>query len=1133
MSAAPQSPTPPDLPERYRPRERIGVGGIGEVWRVVDGNLRRDLAAKVLRPDRRSAEHAVRLTREALLTGRLQHPGVPPVVEQGLTVDGHPFFIMKLVGGANLRDVLAGKDSTGGRNRPDRLLTVVRQVCETVGFAHAAGIVHRDLKPANVMVGAHGEVQVMDWGLAALLRGGSPESPPSHSAAAPSPAADADGGADGDATIPSGGTGQKSDPLAETVTPPIAFPPESTVTPDKTVTPDGSVTPSVGAGLRIERPSGGGNPRNEDPIEGMPSDPLAAFTVSGAYIGTPAYMPPEQARGDTAAITARSDVFGLGGILCRLLTGKAPFATSGSIPALRLAVAGDLSLALSRLGTCGADGALIDLCRRCLSKDPADRPADGAAVAEELRQYEAGVRERLEREKIARAAAEVRVVEERKVRRASVGLAIAALCLVLTVGAFAWDRQQRRLVEDARASEARTEIVALLGQARTLQADYRFDAARALLDNAAARAAEVGADDSAEAVAAAVRDLSVVQRLDEIRLKKATPIGGFFETAFANGPDGAYAQAFAEGGIALNDEAPAVVGARIATQSNAAALVAALDDWAADELDPVRRERLLRFAEAASPHPVRAALLSHPGDDEAWNRAVALPRGDGADESDGLRSVAVLLAQRVRMRRAAGLDAEDGLETLAAAAADHPSDFWLQYHTGLTFAYAPPRQSERAIGYYRAALAVRPENAGLLYELGNQLWNVARHREAETAFRRSVEAGGHAHARINLAHLLSYQNRGEEAEALFRNGLLATPDDPALLSGYAYFLAALGRHEEAVGTYRRAIERVEFPDSLLANLAGSLRELGRIAEAEATYRELLRRQPLHADVHHQLGFLLENVGRLDEAETAYREAIRRNPGSAQYQDKLGYLLQGLGRAAEAEALYREAIRLEPEDPMPHRNLGLVLLDHTDEYVEALGELNTAIELGRLRAMAELVAPELLAEAELLASNPDRMKAVLAGEAAPADQAEALTLASFALIQKGRPLAAARLFETALSTPSPPPTSFYNGACACVSCSVGAADAAGLSDDDRANWRGRALDWLGRDLQRLAATADPGTVEELRWWLEDDDLTPVRTLALASLPAGDRRGWERLWNDHAAVLRRASGPLAAPRPLPAR
>ena len=93
-----------------------------------------------------------------------------------MTADGGPFFAMKLVGGRTLRDLLKeGEKASAGASAPRapdaRLVTVFRQVCDAVGYAHSEGVIHRDLKPSNVMVGGHGEVQVMDWGMARLVRG--------------------------------------------------------------------------------------------------------------------------------------------------------------------------------------------------------------------------------------------------------------------------------------------------------------------------------------------------------------------------------------------------------------------------------------------------------------------------------------------------------------------------------------------------------------------------------------------------------------------------------------------------------------------------------------------------------------------------------------------------------------------------------------------------------------------------------------------------------------------------------------------------------------------------------------------------------------------------------------------------
>src|SRR5262249_44794855 len=101
---------------------------------------------------------------EARVTGRLQHPAIPPAHDLGELADGSPFLVMKLVRGRTLTELLA--DRTDPAADLPRLLAVFEQLCQGVGFAHSQGLVHRDLKPANVMVGAFGEVQVMDWGLA-------------------------------------------------------------------------------------------------------------------------------------------------------------------------------------------------------------------------------------------------------------------------------------------------------------------------------------------------------------------------------------------------------------------------------------------------------------------------------------------------------------------------------------------------------------------------------------------------------------------------------------------------------------------------------------------------------------------------------------------------------------------------------------------------------------------------------------------------------------------------------------------------------------------------------------------------------------------------------------------------------
>jgi serine/threonine protein kinase len=137
-----------------------GAGGMGTVYVVRDGELDRRVALKVL--DVTHGPDETRLRTEAQVMARLEHPGIVPVHDVGVLADGSVFYTMKLVDGDRLDHHVAR-----GVALAERLRLFLR-VTDAVGFAHAHGVVHRDLKPANIMVGAFGEVLVLDWGVAKL-----------------------------------------------------------------------------------------------------------------------------------------------------------------------------------------------------------------------------------------------------------------------------------------------------------------------------------------------------------------------------------------------------------------------------------------------------------------------------------------------------------------------------------------------------------------------------------------------------------------------------------------------------------------------------------------------------------------------------------------------------------------------------------------------------------------------------------------------------------------------------------------------------------------------------------------------------------------------------------------------------
>jgi serine/threonine protein kinase len=154
----------PDLTgTRYEPVRMLGRGGMATIWLVRDTVLEREVAMKVLAPEAGSDALAARLQHEALVLASLEHPGIVPVHDAGTLADGRTFYCMKYFQGKTLDEFSQGKDLREG-------IELLRRVVEPVAFAHARGFVHRDLKPENIMVGAFGEVLVMDWGLAKSLQ---------------------------------------------------------------------------------------------------------------------------------------------------------------------------------------------------------------------------------------------------------------------------------------------------------------------------------------------------------------------------------------------------------------------------------------------------------------------------------------------------------------------------------------------------------------------------------------------------------------------------------------------------------------------------------------------------------------------------------------------------------------------------------------------------------------------------------------------------------------------------------------------------------------------------------------------------------------------------------------------------
>jgi predicted Ser/Thr protein kinase/tetratricopeptide (TPR) repeat protein len=355
---------PPNL-RRHRTLKLIGKGGMGMVWLVRDRKFRRRLAVKVMK----AAGSEDRFFGEARITARLAHPSIVPVHAMGLLADGRPYYTMKLVKGRELDDLLKAEPDLVSQRTA--LLQVFARVCQALAFAHREGVIHRDLKPIHVMVGEHGEVYIIDWGLAKILG--------------------------------------ESDVLLPTE---------------------------------------------------LSHRPGPTLSIDGKAMGTWPYMSREQANGWIGQMDRRTDVFGLGAVLCEILTGKPPYTGSLKKDVKRQAQDADLAGAFARLETCGADAELITLARDCLSAEPDDRPKDASVVEKRLTDYLTSVEERLQQAKRDQAAAEARAEQEvltrkeaEKARRRMLwGTTLGGLLLValLAAGYFAWrdgEARQKNLAD--------------------------------------------------------------------------------------------------------------------------------------------------------------------------------------------------------------------------------------------------------------------------------------------------------------------------------------------------------------------------------------------------------------------------------------------------------------------------------------------------------------------------------------------------------------------------------------------------------------------------------------------------------------------------------------------------------------
>jgi tetratricopeptide (TPR) repeat protein len=812
----------------------------------------------------------------------------------------------------------------------------------------------------------------------------------------------------------------------------------------------------------------------------------------GYAVGTPTFMPPEQAKGEIERIDERADVFGLGGILCVILTGQPPYVGRDLNEVYRLAVAGEVAAAFARLDGCGADPELIQLCKECLTAERDARPRAAGVVAARLAAYQEGVRERLRQAELQRAAAEERAAGERKRRRLAVGLAAAVLALVVVGSASGLWVQRVATERREAASRQRQAIETALDKMPGLLKQWRWMEAETVLDEAESRLGETGSADLRGRAAQARADLNLAMQLDSIRLQRAMIVDGKIDkkTAEQN-----YLAAFADAGVVASQGGEEEAARQVGGSDIREHLVAALDDWASATEDQERRVWLLGVARRADPDDWRDRFR----DPMAQNDRAALQAL--ADEL--LRDEAKLQAQSPSLLTALGYALRwrqgDAVPLLTEARRRYPSDFWLNFDLGNALALA--QKWEAAAGYYRAALAVRPDAVAVYNNLGGAL-SKGRLGGAIQEYRTALELDPrNTQVYCNLGNELIKEGQLEQAVTAFRKAMELDPKQALAHTGLGSALHLQGQLDEAIREHHTALEL----DPKLAwahlNLGLALKDKFPITEAIPHFRKAVELDPKNAKAHQALGVALMSQRQLDEAILELQKAVELDRVDWQAQGNLGVALLGRGQFREARTVTLRCLDLLPAGHA-QRNL----------------------------------AQQMLQECERQLALEEKVPALLAGQEQPRDNNERLVLAKLCLEHKKLYTAAVRFYSEAFAADAKLADDLrsghrYNAACAAALAGCGQGmDADRLDDTQRARLRQQALEWLRADLALWSKQTDSNNPQAraairqtLQHWRTDADFTGVReAAAIEKLPDEERQAWQKLWADVDALPKKQAG-----------
>ena len=806
------------------------------------------------------------------------------------------------------------------------------------------------------------------------------------------------------------------------------------------------------------------------------SDSPGSHSLAGSVLGTPSYMPPEQALGNVGALDERADVFSLGAILCEILTGNPPYVRQAGSNVMEQAQQASLDQAYERLEVCGADQELIDMARDCLAAERDARPRDAGIVARRVSDYLAQQEERTREAQVAAAEARVRAAEERKARRLTAALAASLVILVCGGVGFAWWRQTEQTKDDnairasvevmqaAAQSGAWTEGEAALRRARSIIDSGRgSDKVRARLDHEA--------DTFLGRLSVARARQKDERFIDQLRAIHTRPVEG------ARAEEHEYAKAFQDFGIDVLELEPEESAKLIRGKGPVMAegMAFALDDWAARlRAAGVRRKwrHLVETAAVADPHPwrkqLRDAILDY--DEE---RLLQIAADLKVEERDP-RSICLLaIALRFGER-------ETALGILRDAFHAYPQDFWINFYIGFNLSSrmrggwesrgrkVEPERLDEALTHTKIALSQQPKTASI---------------------------------RNQLAILLQMKGEPDEALIHMNEAVALDPDSRYLRWGLATLLVeqgnlawarremaiAMGEPEESFKV-RSALARFREAYEIRSGVP-----LPQIVEQLRASLDAERRQP---ELQHQLGIALYRSSDWAGAANAAEAALTENQADLDARWLLARSLLRQGRFQEAVDVAEEGRRQGDDNPAV-----TPFLEKARARGEMASRLDTVVHGEQMPTGAE--AAELAQV--LLASGRFGRAAAMFTRADPDGPRPSLE-------RRRRGRGRSPFGPRRGSSNDPPRVRDAVSAMARAGCEMGA-DRNELDDASRTRLREQALRWFSQDLNAIERN-----LERSRWaftvlegWLYETRLECVREDdALNRLPPAEAAAWRTAW-----------------------